>query len=131
MLKLILPLWFITCFISKTICKILFPEVTVPKQLLWRLRDSLLQEFQKKVVLRNILKFKVSHLYQSLFNKVTGLQLAKLIKKGFGRGNFSWILRGKNRATVQQNTSGFASSLLRNISLWFLQLSTLGILRYC
>ena len=31
--------------------------------------------------MRNVVKFKVNHLYRSFFNKVTDLHLAKLIKK--------------------------------------------------
>ena len=39
-------------------------------------------------------KFKGNHLYQSLFNKATGL-------RGSGQCHLLWILRGKNRKIVQ------------------------------
>ena len=84
--KLVPPLWFITCFISKTtIYKVLLPEATVhwyfQDLLVWRLRDSLLQAFYKKVVLRNIVKFKINHLYQSLLNKVGKINQKRVLEE--------------------------------------------------
>ena len=132
MIKLVPPLWFITCFISKTtIYKVLLPEATVhwyfQDLLVWRLRDSLLQAFYKKVVLRNIVKFKINHLYQSLLNKVCKINQKMVLEEVISCEFF----RKKNRATVQRNTSGFANSFLRNISVWLLQLLALGKSRHC
>ena len=52
-------------------------------------RSSRSEVFCKKVVLRNFAKFTGKQLRQSLFfNKVVGLSLATLLKKGSGTGVF-------------------------------------------
>ena len=69
------------------------------------LRSIRPEVFHKKVVLRNFAKFTRKHLRQRVFfNKVAGLRLASLSKRGSGTGIFLWILRNFSEHLLLQNT---------------------------
>ena len=67
----------------------------------------------QKICSEKHFKIQIKPPFPSLFNKVTCLELVKLIKKGSGRGNFLWNFRRKKRETVQQSTFGFANSFFK------------------
>ena len=63
----------------------IYREVTVLESSFWRSRRP--EEFCKKEVLENFAKFKGKHVWHILFfNKVVGLRLAILLKKGTSTG---------------------------------------------